>query len=582
MRLLLSWVLAAIVICAIVAGYYYYYRVDEEVRRHVQRMLAEQYPDYSVVVGSARLVQGEGIRLREVSIARPAGPEMKQRSVLLFCDEVLLKCNPSLQQLLQGRTDVPHVRLRGLVLRPLREPDGSWNVEDLIALRIADRPMPTVTIDDAHVEVVDRRLSPPSILTLDNLSLTMIPRSSEVPLQDDEATASRGGPHAVAIRANFTNEHCREVLVRGWVNPETLAWSLEGTVADLRFTPELLRALPAEAWPRLASFSGLRAHANLGFTVNLDPTAKNGPRFAIEGQLIDGRLESIRHLATPVTEMTAISVRCDNDGWQVKDLKARYGAARITLSAKSQKSISDDALTLRGTVQNLNITPELIATLPQPFQAQWRKFKPLGLVDAGFQAVRQRGRWWLATDTQFRSVSLICEKFKYPLVRAHGTVTFRQNEALVADLWASADQMSDQTPIHLTANIRRPGPNFQGDIYVTSHDWLPLNKSLTSPLAPVVQRILGDLEAQGHIKFDAHLRRDEHGKFHKDITIDVEKGWLRHKSFPYPLDHVHRTRTGQVALIASDATRRTITGRRAVGIARARGTGTAAGVQRCV
>ena len=177
-----------------------------------------------------------------------------------------------------------------------------------------------------------------------------------------------------------------------------------------------------------------------------------------------------------------------------------------------------------------------MATLPRNLQQKWHDYQPLGVVDADFLATGRQGQWLIETRARCRGVSLLCEKFKYPLERAEGTVYYRQGKKLDVDLWATADR----TPIHIQADITPPLPGLRSVIKINSNGWLPLDKTLTSALRPKVGNILREMEAQGDVKFNVELYRDSNtnGRFHKDIQIDVQNGSLRYKKFAYPLNRV--------------------------------------------
>ena len=50
-----------------------YARMDDEIRRHVEGLLARQFPEFSVSVGGARRVDGKGIAVYDLSLAQPRG-----------------------------------------------------------------------------------------------------------------------------------------------------------------------------------------------------------------------------------------------------------------------------------------------------------------------------------------------------------------------------------------------------------------------------------------------------------------------------------------------------------------------------
>ncbi len=202
--------MAAVLVCAAVTVYYYYHRVNEEVRRHVQATLAQQYPNFLVSLGSARVIKGEGIRLREFSIVRPADVGL-QRSELAYADEIFLQCDASLPRLAQGQVDVRHVRVRGLLVRPTLEADGSWNIAELLSLPKPQTHAPTVSIEEATVEVLDRRNSPPSVFAVDNVRLTLTPAST-----GSAAADQQGETHGtVRLQGSLSSDHFRRADVNG-------------------------------------------------------------------------------------------------------------------------------------------------------------------------------------------------------------------------------------------------------------------------------------------------------------------------------------------------------------------------------
>ncbi len=77
-----------------------YTRVDEEIRRRVEEKLQAHYVNLTVHVRFAKLVEGEGIEVREVSILDPrlSGPQAE----LAYIDEIFIACGTELGQLASG------------------------------------------------------------------------------------------------------------------------------------------------------------------------------------------------------------------------------------------------------------------------------------------------------------------------------------------------------------------------------------------------------------------------------------------------------------------------------------------------
>ena len=156
-RSIISWMVATVLVCICMTAVYFFQRADEELRRHVEHTLAQACTSFDVSVGSAHFVKGEGIRLRKLSIVQPTTPQQPNRTEVLFCDEVLLFCAPTMEQLLDRKVDIDRVRLRGLWLQPTRYANGKWNLENLFSAQNPDsKKIPTIVIEDAQVELIDR------------------------------------------------------------------------------------------------------------------------------------------------------------------------------------------------------------------------------------------------------------------------------------------------------------------------------------------------------------------------------------------------------------------------------------------
>ena len=532
-RSILSWLFATILVCGCIAGFYFFQRADEELRRHIEKELARTYPSHHVSVGSAHFVNGEGIRLHKVSIVQPATSEHRNRTELAFCDEIVLHCSPTMDQLLQGDVSIDRVTTRGLWLQPTRFHDGHWNLEQLIPECPSDRKMPTIVLHDARIELVDRLAAQPRVITFGNLHATIIP-----------ARFSEEKDGMITIDSNFASDYLRSAEISMKINPETFAWNMQGKVFDLHCDEELWRFLPPEIASQKLPIDGFQIRANMGFAAAKGPQEQI-PRFMIKGSLFEGRFDAPRYLSNPVTEVAVpdfVVVRDEQQtGWSLNDISCKFGMTAIQATVESPTLSVSEGVQVSANAQSLQLTRELIGIMPPRVQQIWEKYKPLGIIDVNLQATNHAGKWRVVeSNAACRDVSMLCSWFPYPVVGTKGNVHFRQDEKLVVDLFASVDHNSNGNPIHITADIDRPGKNFSGNIHVKSHDWLPLDSRMREALSPAVREILSDMGARGEIIFDAHLQRGvaANSSLEKQITIDVRNGGLLYRTFPYPLQNV--------------------------------------------
>ena len=92
-----------------------YRRVDEEIRCRCEKLMAEHYRGLRVNVRSARLVEGQGIRIYDLTIVDPSlkGPQAE----LVHVEEMLLDCSTDWRKLLSGELTIRRITVRRPTLR---------------------------------------------------------------------------------------------------------------------------------------------------------------------------------------------------------------------------------------------------------------------------------------------------------------------------------------------------------------------------------------------------------------------------------------------------------------------------------
>ena len=169
-----KWGLIACVIGAALLVPYFYHRMDEEIRRRVEDLLAKQYPGLQIKIHSAVLMKGEGIALRGLSIIDPAaeGPGAE----LLSYDECFLACPTDLSDLCSGQLKPTQVIIRRPTLRMTRRPDGAWSAARLLPLpKLDDDASPEVRFENGTIEIFDPTKAVACTLTLRDVNLTLSP-----------------------------------------------------------------------------------------------------------------------------------------------------------------------------------------------------------------------------------------------------------------------------------------------------------------------------------------------------------------------------------------------------------------------
>ncbi len=165
------------VVAALVSAPLWYRRVDEEVRQRIEAKIAAHYPQLSVRIRSAQLVDGDGIEVRGLSIVEPgaAGPQAE----LLYIDEMFLACKTNWQDMLQGPPRITQVKVRRPMLRSTRRPDGTYSAVKLLPLPRLGGAVVDGTIENGTVEIFDPLKNPTSMLTLRDVHMSFSPSAQQ-------------------------------------------------------------------------------------------------------------------------------------------------------------------------------------------------------------------------------------------------------------------------------------------------------------------------------------------------------------------------------------------------------------------
>ena len=347
-------------------------QIDEQVRCRVEARLAGHYKDLKVRVRSAQLVEGHGIRVRDLTISDPgAGGE------ILHVEEMLLDCPTDWRQLLEGEPPVRRVTIRRSTLRVVRRSDGTWNTACLLPLPSFSKRPPEVVWQDGIIEIVDARKAANAAMKLRDVEMVVSPVKRP-------GTARR-------IRGALAAEGFRRVEFEGWIDPRTSSFSLRGKAPSIELSPELRDSLPEPLVARLAALGELRGRASVDFQVSHDPATTPTYRFNVSGRLARGRLDG-PGWPQSLSDIRA-DFRADNDGFAIENLSARCGSATIRLACRRTGFEPKGPLWLSAEIRRLELNRSLLAVLPPVLQDQWYKYLPAGQIDADVELNFDGATW---------------------------------------------------------------------------------------------------------------------------------------------------------------------------------------------
>ena len=285
---LFKWALLFAMAAVILGGGYLYLRLDDEIRRQVERRIGEHYSGMVVHVGRARFEQDRGVAIFDIAIAdgRPGASPHPMLSI----GEMYLSGNIRMDELVTDALTINEIVIRRAALRAVRHADGTWNFHSLLPFPQFGNDSPTVRIEDATV-VVEDTARPQATQTFQGIDLVLV--------LDATQSAATG-------RKYFRIEGCAagvpacELRVQGTLGMDDGVANLRITLAGMDVSSQMLSALPGVPANSLA---GIEISGRVNATVDVNRNGLNEPvQWAATVALDRGRLQHAK-LPEPVTEM---------------------------------------------------------------------------------------------------------------------------------------------------------------------------------------------------------------------------------------------------------------------------------------
>jgi hypothetical protein len=540
-----KWGLVVCAIGAVAAVPYFYRRVDEEIRHRIEALFAQHYTGLKPTVGSAELVAGQGIRVRDISIVEPGaeGPRAK----LAYVEEMFIACQTDVKELICRDPVVTHVTLRRPTIWVTRRPDGTWSAAKLFPPPRFGNQSPEVTIENGTIEIFDPLKPRASTLILRDLNMTVSP--AILSSSDPGAAPKRN------LQGMFAGDNFQRVEFRGSIDAFGPDFSLSGEVEGLRVSPELHESLPGPIADKLAALRKLRAEGQMSFSLAYDSKAPAPLRFHVAGQLTGGRIDDQQlPLPHPLTDLQ-IKFAADNGGVVIDKLTASCNQAKLKMSLRHTGFDANKPLWLHAEIKQLELDRQLLGVLPGPLQEQWRKYLPIGVIDADL-TLEFDGQTWRPETSEalfsFSNISFTYYKFPYRVDHGKGSLELK-NDLLTLDVTAYGGTQ----PIRMKAEIVRPLSGWTGWFEAKGDD-IQMDKAVIQALRDDKTReVVQSLDPRGTVNFEYRCRRDvpDQPILHH-LKLNANGCSIRYAKFPYPINNIR----GQLEMIDHSWTFRNLQG----------------------
>lgn len=575
--------------------------VGNQVRRHVQQLLSEQYPDLDVTIGHGRVEPNIGLILEDVRFGvppdRPSAAPAIERAIeklglsngpsreLLRIDRIVVFAKADFAKLMDKQNPIvtKRVLVSGLRGHAWVDPSGKISLERLLpAPKFGDGICPRMELRNAQV-TFESQQEGARPLQLEISKAVMLKHA--VQANAAEPTSDRAAC-STAFQAVGSSTLADSFLLQMSLvgSSGTLTCDIDGARVD----GNLIDQVPAPYRERLKQLDHLRGLHLLSDT-KISATLRAGQlaQLTSQSKIHEG---SFQHPSSvmPVQGIRGmVTASIDSSGIPEVRLEAcqgYWGEARMvfsgnvktktpikipglivqqSLSPKTSPSVpaaisptsnSDQSLVmLEGgldlSVYDLVLDQRFAAVIPEKLKEGWKKLEPSGIVDiprARFDLVNGK----VETDAEIRckGVDVNFDKFPYPVQQLSGAVT-------VSDGRLKSSLMSGRVGGRLMQCLfdvpTKPLPDSPKVFSVAMDGPIAINNDLLNALTPrgesttKLEQFIRSLNPLGGVHLvRGTLRTDADGSKHRDVELAISDGTLRFDLFPYPLHNL----TGKVQI----------------------------------
>lgn len=547
------WLIALVLLggaAAAAGSYYYWNQSDEWLRQMVLAKLHETAPGWNVEIGRARFDFSGRIRLYDLKLRIP-----DNTSPLLEIPEAIVVVDR--EKIAEKHPPVHQVRLLGMQVQAVRDPQGKWNWDGL-----PERPKLGGTLSEWQIEQ--------ATLTV-RLENANGPAATTV-LRDVDAQFIPSGKRQYLIKGTGQFELANRVTLDGQWNLDSRAWSVGGELKELKVGPVLSEMLttmspefragltraeewaarfgptvgnpdddskqavegvtsPGQATPLPAAF-GVNAAVDLRFRVmQWQPDAECEYKIAV--QINQGEVTN------PLLPFALYDLRgniaFDNRQIAFTDLTARNGTTQLNVGGKVTTRGGLRPAELTVSVQDLVLEPRVRACLPDECGKTYDSLQPAGKVDLAVKLdFDGRDRWETETDLTVKTCTLIHQKFPYRIDQVEGTIKQRGD---LLDFTLRG--LAGQRPVTLRGRVKDPGPEAESVFDIRVNE-LPLDERFRAACPAKVQTALDALRMEGSFDGTLVLMRPAGPgqKFTPFVTAHLRNCSTTPRSFPYAIHKV--------------------------------------------
>ena len=524
----------------VATGVYLYVRMDDEIRVHVEGLLADRFPQFKVSVGGARLVEGKGIAVYDVSLA--ALGDESSGAALLAIDELLLCCDVELATLVQGAPPVHQVEIKRPQVFLRRSAAGRWNFESLLPMQPCGACVPKIVIRGGELSVIDSADAGRPPVVVRDIELTV------APVADAAAT---GGLPSLRIDGVAGGAQVRRLEVHAAYDAATRICNGNIAIHQLQ-AGEALFAWIEPMMPPVAQATRVTGMVDGAGNASWRFDGRSRPEFTAKLALSGGRLSDPR-LSEPVTELVG-DIVVDAGQLKVEQMRGKWKSAAVAISLNRVGWAANAKLAVSARVDDAPLDEDLckvLATAANPPNAtgipvasllleECEKYRPTGFANATVQATFDGVRWSPTATLEGRQLAFESDKFAYRLTDGAGTIVFTPADANTqAKLQIKLTAVGGGQRLRIDGEVTDPRPGAAGWVQIQG-EGLEIEDRMIAALKETPRQVIASLHPSGKFNL-THWRidRPQAGvEPQTSLRLDLTDVRINYEHFPYALREI--------------------------------------------
>jgi hypothetical protein len=518
-----------LVVSVVVGGalYAYFYVTDSDTLSDLIRQEAPKYlPNCRVDVAKVQVRPFKGevtintLLIREL-VDGSAGPMVGKSPW------IQVRFDP--WAMMKGRFEARDITVAKPTIRLARKPDGTWNVQGLLASPwpgSTTGATPPVTIQEGVVELFEEGAKAP---------LTLLKEVSiKIP-----ASPGTTSPVNFELTAKGDAGLFDRVHVEGTIDPTTGRVSLRaGELVRLTLSEGLRDRLPsaiARAFGQ-AGLDGGEIDADLP-SLTYDPNAT--PRFHYQATANLRRgLWKCPKLPFPISDVS-VNVALNDGELTILQGMGNDGSTSLSLTGKARLNLDEPSKSpfeIHAEATNLELDTRIRRWIPDETKEIWDAYLPQVIanstsagrisVDAFLKRTDPASKLDFTVNINCIDVSMKYKHFAYPVDHIGGKIKFTPGKMIL-----NVHTLIGNQPLLVKGEIDNPGPNAEARLFFDVAS-LPVDETLRKALPPEVGRTVDRFKPTGSVKGRATLVRkpplkkgdDIRGRVTFEADVDLNPG----------------------------------------------------------